>query len=144
MWDHSITMQTGRYRKQSFWNWGLFSSSAEVSGFLKYEFHIKGTVLCFCTSIRCIKCWIVIYCRGLKFPQKAMVLLLLEHLLHVPVWMVTAWKRAVFILEWCFRGRGDSVQDLGMYWLPEGCITMWHDKPTGCDGLIKKCCLGEQ
>ena len=26
---------------------GLFSSSAEVSGFLKYEFHIEGTVPCF-------------------------------------------------------------------------------------------------
>ena len=33
MWSHSICMHTGRYRHQSFWNKGLFSSTAEVTGF---------------------------------------------------------------------------------------------------------------
>ena len=78
MWNHSITVCTGRYRHQSFWYWRLLSSSAEVSGYLKYELHTKGTVLCFWSSLRCIKIWIVIYYRGLKFPQTAVVLLPLD------------------------------------------------------------------
>ena len=41
MWNHSISMRTGRCRHQSFWNEGLFSSNAEVSGFLEYQLHIK-------------------------------------------------------------------------------------------------------
>ena len=45
MWNHSIIMHTGRFRHQSSWNWGLVSSSAEVSGFLKYELNIKVNVL---------------------------------------------------------------------------------------------------
>jgi len=52
-------MHTGGYRNQSFWNWGLFFSSADVSALLKYEFHMEGTVLCFWSSLRYIKCWIV-------------------------------------------------------------------------------------
>ena len=53
---------------------GLFSSSAKISGYLEYQLHIKGTVLYFWSSLS----WIVIYYRGLKFPQKAAVLLRLE------------------------------------------------------------------
>jgi len=47
MWNHSIITPTGKYRHQSFWNWRLFSSSAEISGYLEYQIHIKGTVLYF-------------------------------------------------------------------------------------------------
>jgi hypothetical protein len=70
MWNERISMHTRRCRQQSLWNWGLLSLSADILGFLKYELHIKGTVLCFWTSLRCIKSWIVIYYRGLKFPPK--------------------------------------------------------------------------
>ena len=45
---------------------------------LKYELHIEGTVLCFWSSLRCIKILIVIYYRGLKFPHGAVFLLVLE------------------------------------------------------------------
>jgi len=34
-------MHTGRYRHQSFWNYGLFSSPAEVPGFFEYQVHVK-------------------------------------------------------------------------------------------------------
>ena len=56
----------------------LFSSIAEVSGFLLYQLHTKGTELYFWSSLRCIKVWIVICHRGLSFPQRALVLLMLE------------------------------------------------------------------
>jgi len=59
MWNHSISMYAGRYWQQSFWNWGLLSLSAGILEFLKYELHIKGTVLCFWSFIRCIKIWIM-------------------------------------------------------------------------------------
>ena len=58
---------------------GVLSALAEVSGFLKNDLHIKRTVLCFWCSLWCIKIWIVIYYRGLKFPHRAVVLLLLEN-----------------------------------------------------------------
>ena len=47
MWCHCISMHIGRYRHLSFWYWRLLSSSVEVSGYLNYELHIKGAVLCF-------------------------------------------------------------------------------------------------
>jgi hypothetical protein len=78
MWNHSISMHTGRYRHQSFWYWRLLSLSAQVSGYLNYELHMKGTVLCFWSSLRCIKIWIVNYYRGLKFPHRVVVLLALD------------------------------------------------------------------
>jgi hypothetical protein len=78
MWNHSTSIHTGRYWQQSICNWGLYSSTAKVSGFLTYEIHIKGTVLYYWSSLRCTEDWIVIYCRGLKFPHWALVLLVLE------------------------------------------------------------------
>jgi len=60
MWNHSISMYTGRCWQQSFWNYGLFLPTAEVSGFLEYQIHVEGIVLCFLSSIRCIKIWIAI------------------------------------------------------------------------------------
>jgi len=78
MWNRSIIMCTGSYWHQSFWKWVLLSSSAEVSGFFKYELHIKGTVLCYWSSLRCIKICIAICYRGLKFLKQAVVILPLE------------------------------------------------------------------
>jgi hypothetical protein len=58
--------------------WGMFSLHAELTGFLVYVLDIVGIVRYFCSSIRYIKHWIVIYYRGRKFPQRAKVLLQLE------------------------------------------------------------------
>jgi len=52
-------MHSARYQQQSFSNGGLLSACAELSRFLKYEFHIKGTVLCFWSYFRSIECSIV-------------------------------------------------------------------------------------
>ena len=145
MWNHSIIMHTGRYRHQSFWNWGLFSSSAEVSGFFKYEFNIKETVLCFWSSLRCIKCWIVIYYGGFIFLQIAVVLLLLESdAACTSLNGHSAQKIAVLVFECCFKARGDREQYLRKYWPPEGCFKQWYDKPTGYGFLSKKCWLGKE
>jgi hypothetical protein len=155
MWYHSIRMHTGRYWHQSFWYWRLLSSSAEVSGYLEYELHIKGTVLCLWSSLRCVKSWIVICYRGLNFPHRAAVLLVLEsdgacsslsgH---------CARKSAVLILVWCYKARGDREQDLWMYWLPLGCIKQLYDKQTyrwwlparsvdwGSNEAVKLLCVG--
>ena len=62
-------MHTGRYQHQSFWYWRLLSTSAEVSGFLEYQLHSKGTVLCFWSSLRYIKIWIVICYREIISPE---------------------------------------------------------------------------
>ena len=76
--NHSFNMHTGRYQHQSFWNGGIFSSRAKWNEFLDYELHIKRSVLYVWRSLRCTKNWIVICYRGQKFPQKAVVHLLLE------------------------------------------------------------------
>jgi len=145
MWNHSIIMHTWRYQNKSFWNSGLFSQSAEVSRYLEYQCYIKGTVQYFWCSLRCIKIWVAIYYRGLRFPKRAVVLLLLESdAACTGLNGHSAWKSAGLFLEWCYESRGDREQDLWRYWLPEGCITMWHDKPTGYGCLSKKCWLGEQ
>ena len=93
----------------------------------------------------CIKIWIVIYYRGLKFPHRAVFLLVLEsdgactglngH---------CARETAVLVLVWCYKARGDREQDLWRCWLSEGCIKQWCDKPSGCGCVSKKCELGEQ
>jgi hypothetical protein len=61
-------MYTGRYLHQSFWNQGLFSSTAEVAEFLQYHLHVEGIVLYFISFFRYIKMRIVICYMGLKFP----------------------------------------------------------------------------
>jgi hypothetical protein len=38
-------MRIGRYKHQSIWKWELFSSTADVSGFLEYQLHVEGIVL---------------------------------------------------------------------------------------------------
>ena len=125
MWNHITNMHIWRYWHQSFWNWGLLPSSAEVSGFFKFELHSKGTVLCFWSSLRCIKILISIYCRGFKFPYRAVFLLPLDSIiLH--------------------KATGDSEQDLQRYWQPECCIYQWYDKPTGYGCLYKKSGLWQQ
>ena len=86
----------------------------------------------------------MIYYRGLKFPHRAVVLLVLEsdgactglngH---------CARKSAVLVVVWCYKARGDREQELWGYWLPEGCIKQWCDKPSGYGCLSKKCEQGE-
>ena len=144
MWNHSIVVHTGKYRHQSLWNCGIFSS-AEISGYLEYQLHIKGTVLYFWSSFRCIKCWIVISFRWLKFPQKAVVLLLLESdAACTSLNGHSAWKCAVLFLEWCYKAIGDGEQVFWRYWMPELCITKWYDKPKRGDCLCKRFWLVEQ
>jgi hypothetical protein len=53
-------------------------------------------------------------------------------------------KTKVLVLVWCCKCRGDGEQDLQKYWLPEGCIKQWCDKPSGYGCLSKKCEQGEQ
>ena len=87
----------------------------------------------------------MIYYRGLKFPHRAVVLLVLEsdgactglngH---------CARETEVLVLVWCYKARGDREQDLWRYRLPEGCIKQWCDKPSGCGCLSKECEQGEQ
>jgi len=145
MWNHTITTHTGRYRQQSFYYYGLFFSNAEVTVYVEYQLRIKGTVLYFWCSLRCIKCWIVFYCRGLRFPQRAVFLLLLENDVAYTGWNGhLAWKSAVLILEWCSKAIGDREQDLWRCGLPEGCITKRYDKSKSDDCLSKKCWLGEE
>ena len=145
MWYHSISMHTGMYGHQSWWNVGIFSLPAEVTGFLEYELHIEGIVLYFWSSILCIKIWIVIYYRGRKFAHKAVVLLPLESdAAFTSLNDHSARKSAVLVVVRCYKATGDREHILWRYWPPEGCITKWYDKPTGDGCLCKKCGLGEQ
>ena len=115
--NHSTSMHTGRYLHQS-WISGLFSSTAEISGFLVYQLRIIGIVLYYWISLRCIKSWIVIYYRGLKFPHSAVVLLpLVSDGACTGLNGHCARKTAVLILVWCYKARGDREQDLWSYWL---------------------------
>jgi len=128
---HSISMHTGRYPHQSCWYWRLLSSSGEVSVYLKYELHIKGTVLCLWSSLRYVKSWIVICYRGINFPHRTVVLLVLES--DGPCTSLNGHcerKSAVLVLVWCYIPTGDREQDLWSYWLPEGCIKQLYDKQT--------------
>ena len=78
MWNHSISMHTGRYWHQIFWNWGHFPHLLMYQEFLQNELHFKGIELNIFSSLRCIKSWILIYNRELKFPHRAVVLLPLD------------------------------------------------------------------
>jgi hypothetical protein len=53
-------------------------------------------------------------------------------------------KTKVLVLVCCYKARGDIEQELWRYWLPEGCIKQWCDKPSGYGCLSKKCEQGEQ
>ena len=145
MWNHCISMCTGRWRQQSFWNYGLFPPTAEVLGFLEYQIRVEGIVLCFWSSIRCIKIGIAICYRGLRFPQRSEVLLVLESdAACTSLSCHTAKKSAVLVLVWRYKPTGDREQDLCRYWLPEHCIKQWCDKPIGADCLCKWCGLWEE
>ena len=92
-------------------------------GFLVYQHHITGIVLYYGSSLRCIKIWIVIYYRGLKFPHRAAILLVLESdCACTGLNGHCARKTEVLVLVFCYKARGDREQDLWRYWLPEGCI----------------------
>jgi len=56
----------------------------------------------------------------------------------------SARKSAVLVLAWCYKTTDERERDLRRYWLPEGCIKQWYDKPTSDCFLIKKRGLQEQ
>jgi len=123
----------------------MFCASAEVWGFLKYGFQIKGFVLYYWSSLRCIKCWIVICYRGLKFPHRAVVLLVLESDGACAVLNGHYARKIIVLVLVCFyKARGDREQDLWRYWLREGCIMPWYDGASGYGCLNNKCLKGEQ
>ena len=96
---------------------------------------------CLWSSLRCIKCWVVIYYRGFKFPRKAVVLLLLESDAAGTILSGhSAGKSAVSVFKWFFKAIGDGEQDLRRYWPPEGWIKQWYYKPTGYGFPSKECC----
>jgi len=145
MWNHSISICTGRYQQQSFWIYGLLSSLAEVSGLLKYQLHIKGIVLYYWGSLRSVKSWIVIYYRGLKLPHTAVVLLVLESDgACTSLNRHCARKSAVLVLVWCYKATCDREQDLWRYWLPAGYNKQWCDRASGCGCSSNKCLKVEQ
>ena len=132
-----------RYWQQSIWNYGLYCASVDDSGFLVYQHHITGIVLYYWSSLRCIKIWIVIYYRGLKFPHRAAVLIVLESdgactSLNVHC----ARKTKVLVLVWCYKAMGEREQDLWRYCLPEGCIKKWYNEASGYGCLSNKCLKG--
>jgi hypothetical protein len=138
-------MHNWRYWLQSFCNYGLYSSTAEVAGFLMCDLHVKGIVLYYWSSLRCVKCCILIYYMRLKFPHTAVALLVLEsdgactslngH---------CARKSAVLVLDWCYKARGDREQNLWRFWLPAGCIKQWCDRASVFGCLSNKCLKAEQ
>ena len=139
MWNHCTSLYTGRC-------WHLtYGIGGYCTDWLKYQdFWSVNSVLYYWSSVRCIKIWIVIYCRGLKFPHTAVVLLVLEsdgactglngH---------SARETEVLVLVWCYKARGDRERDLWRYWLSEGCIKQWCDKPSVYGCVNKKCEQGE-
>jgi len=87
----------------------------------------------------------MIYYRGLKFPHRAVVLLVLESdgactslNLH------SARKTEVLVLVCCYKDRGDREQDLQRYKPSKGCIKQWCDNSPGYGCHSKKCELWEQ
>ena len=107
--------------------------------------HIKGIVLYYWSSLRCIKWGILIHYRGLKFPHRAAVLLVLESDgACISLNCHSAKESIVLVLVWCSKARGDREQDLWRYYMPEGSMNKWYDKPSGDDYCSKKCELWEQ
>ena len=103
------------------------------------------TVLYYWSSPRCIKSWIVVCCRGLKFPHRAVVLLVLERDGACSgLNGRSARTSAVLVLVWCYIVRGEREQDLWRCWLPEGCIKQQCDRASGYGCCSKKCEQGEQ
>jgi len=89
--------------------------------------------------------------RGLRFPQKAVVLLALEEGAaactslngHCVKWPLCKKKCSVGFSMMLQSHRWYRIR-LWRYWLPERCIKQWCDKPTGDGYLCKKCGLGEE
>ena len=103
------------------------------------------TVLYYWSSLSCIKSWIVIYYKGLKFPHIAAVLLVLESDgACTGLNGRSARTSAVLVLVWCYIARGDREQDLWRCWLPEGHIKQRCDRASGYGCCSKKCEQGEQ
>ena len=111
---------------------GVFSLTAEISGFLRYQLQVEGIVLYFWSSLDLLKVelWFVI--GEFKFPQRTMVLLALESdaAYNQVKWLLCKKKYSV-CLVWCYKTRGNREQDLRSYWQPEGCLKQWYDKTTG-------------
>ena len=80
--------------------------------------------------------------RGLKFPQKSVVLLLLESdAACTSLNDRCAWKSALLVLVWCRKSTGDREQHLWSYWSPEGYFKKCYDKAKCYGCLCKKCGL---
>ena len=110
-----------------------------------YQLHIKGIVLYFWCSLRCIENEYVIYYRGLKFPHRAVVLLPLENDDACTSFNGHSIRKIkVLVLVWCYKARGDREHDLWRYWVSEGCIKQWCDKPSLYGSVSKKCEQWEQ
>jgi hypothetical protein len=91
MWDHTISMRTGRYQYQSFWNHGLkYQDFWIISSTLKELYCISEALL----DVLLFEVWFVI--ENL-FPQKAIVLLVLESDRHSVLWIFKEKLCSIFI-----------------------------------------------
>ena len=78
MWNHSISMLVEGTDTRAFGIWGYCAHLLKYQEIWSKKLHIKETVLCLWNSLSCIKIWIVIFYRRLKFPKQAVVILPLE------------------------------------------------------------------
>ena len=82
----------------------------------------------------------MINCRVLKFPHRAVVLLVLESDgACTGLSGRSARTSAVLVSVWCYTARGEREEDLQRYKPPESCIKKWYDKPSGYGCCSKKC-----
>jgi hypothetical protein len=110
-----------------------------------YQLQIKGIVLYCWSFLRCVEISIVIYCRGLKFPHRAVVVLVLEsNGACTGLNGHCARTSAVLVLVCCYKASGDREHDLWRYWQSEGCIKQRCDRASGDGCQTKKCELWEQ
>jgi hypothetical protein len=83
--------------------------------------------------------------KGLKFPHRAVVLLVLESDgACTGLNGRSARKCSVLVLVWCYIARGQREQNLQRYKPPEICIKKRYDKPSGYGCPSNKCEQGEQ
>ena len=100
-------------------------------------------VLYYWSSLRCIKNWVMINCRGLKYPHRAAVLLVLERdSACTGLNGRSARKISVLVLVWCYIAIGEREQDLQRHKPPESCIKKPYDKPSGYGCLSKNVSRG--
>jgi hypothetical protein len=82
----------------------------------------------------------MIYSRWLKFPPRAVVLLLLESDSACTCLNDHSAKNiSLLVLVWCNKDRRGGEQALWGYRLPKGCIKLWFCYPSAYGCLSKKC-----